>query len=131
MTYYTNDAEQIRFCQYNETFVEFVQFVYQCTLLRLHISFYVHHCLKFRFISFVFFSHSPIAAETTLTSDGPDANGLFTESAKLSIVLSRKALAGTFECRIESEALDTVSRHHLNMDLQGNEMFTLSAVHLL
>lgn len=68
-------------------------------------------------------SNSVALAETTLTSDGPDANGLFTESAKLSITLTRKVLAATVECRIETAALETPSRHHLNIDLQGNECY--------
>lgn len=57
--------------------------------------------------------------ESISTSEGPDANGLFTEKATLSMVLTRKELGATFECRIESEALETTVRHQLKVDLQG------------
>lgn len=40
----------------------------------------------------------------------------------LSIVLTRKEMASTFECRIESEALDAISRHQLKVDLQGKQI---------
>lgn len=57
--------------------------------------------------------------ESVSTSEGPDANGLFTEKATLRKNLSRKELGATFECRIESEALETTVRHQLKLDLQG------------
>lgn len=57
--------------------------------------------------------------ESVSTSEGPDANGLFTEKASLSIILTRKEMGATFECRIESEALESTVRHHLQVDLQG------------
>lgn len=31
-------------------------------------------------------------------------------------------MASTFECRIESEALDAISRHQLKVDLQGKQI---------
>lgn len=45
--------------------------------------------------------------------------GLFTEKATLTKILKRKDLGKTFECRIETEALDEIERHHLKVDLQG------------
>lgn len=57
--------------------------------------------------------------ESIATSEGPDANGLFTEKATLRKTLSRKELGAVFECRIESEALESTVRHQLKVDLQG------------
>lgn len=57
--------------------------------------------------------------ESISTSEGPDANGLFTEKATLRKTLLRKDLGATFECRIETEALETIVRYQLKVDLQG------------
>ncbi|XP_031616824.1 hemicentin-1 isoform X2 [Contarinia nasturtii] len=62
--------------------------------------------------------HGKRLPESISTSEGPDANGLFTEKAMLSMILTRKEMAATFECRIESEALQTIKRYQLKVDLQ-------------
>lgn len=59
------------------------------------------------------------STESISTSEGPDANGLFTEKATLRKTLLRKDLGAMFECRIESTALQTTVRYQLNVDLQG------------
>lgn len=37
----------------------------------------------------------------------------------LSVILTRKEMAATFECRIETEALEAPVRYQLKVDLQG------------
>lgn len=37
----------------------------------------------------------------------------------LSVILTRKEMAATFECRIETEALEATVRYQLKVDLQG------------
>lgn len=60
-----------------------------------------------------------VHTESISTSEGPDANGLYTEKAMLSMILTRKEMSATFECRIESAALEATVRHQLKVDLQG------------
>lgn len=71
------------------------------------------------FIFLAFFLSIFVFAESISTSEGPDSNGLFTEKATLRKPMKRKDLNATFECRIETEAIETTKRFKLRVDLQG------------
>lgn len=74
---------------------------------------------EWKFVFFLSSHPSQFNIESISTSEGPDANGLYTEKAMLSVILTRKEMAAAFECRIETEALETTVRYQLKVDLQG------------
>lgn len=48
-----------------------------------------------------------------------EANGLTTVKSELSITLTRLEMGAHFECRVESDALESMVRNSIKIDLQG------------